>query len=257
MSRRGPKSERIGQKKPKSRSALKAATSNSENKSEEMKSEQKLMDMEGVNLYIDLMWDVKRRMDFVQQVMSNEIHLKYVNPKVETIYLQFRLVLEEIALGSLVANPLVLQEVESKWGEFRSAKDLVRKVRNLNPNYYPKPIEIPAGNKFQWNKIEEHSYLTEDRFMTLYDICSSRALHINPLREKRDKQHYLDLENKAPKWHKWIINLLNAHTVSLVDQNELWFIQMGDGNTIPTADLFKKYYHATDIKGLSDLGLSS
>ena len=39
MSRRGPKSERIGQKKPKSRSVQKEAVANSENKSQEKKGE--------------------------------------------------------------------------------------------------------------------------------------------------------------------------------------------------------------------------
>lgn len=200
------------------------------------------MNQEGAHRYTELMWDAKRRSELINRVLANEINLVYEISKVEFIYLQFRLILEHLALGSLVANPAVLQQVQSKWGQYRNAKELAKEIRTHNPNYYPKPIQISTETKFKWDDVEERTYLTEDRFMTLYDICSNQVLHTNSLRQKRGQEHYPKLARKAATWHKWIHSLLNKHLVYPADMSGLWLIQMGQGfDTRPTAQPFGKW----------------
>jgi hypothetical protein len=50
-------------------------------------------------------------------------------------------------------------------------------------------------------------YLTKDRFVTLYDKCGGILHARNPFAPEQD--HPM-LEQAAPKWYLWIVNLLNV-----------------------------------------------
>jgi hypothetical protein len=71
--------------------------------------------------------------------------------------------------------------------------------------------------------------------MTLYDKCGSILHAKNPFAPEHD---YAKLEEEGPKWYLWIVNLLNAHTIRLVGDVNLYLIQMGDGTKPPTYDVF-------------------
>jgi hypothetical protein len=78
-------------------------------------------------------------------------------------------------------------------------------------------------------------YLTKDRFMTLYDKCGSILHAKNPFAPEQD---YAKLEEACPKWYLWIVNLLNAHTIRLVGDVNIYLVQMGNDSSAPTYTVF-------------------
>ena len=196
----------------------------------------------GASRYADLMWDAKRRTELVQLVGRDEIHLRFQISKVEFGYLQFRLILEAIALGSLVANPPLFEELQSKWRKRpQSTKRLLQELRSVNPNFYPTPIQIDSHNKHKWHDVDPRSYLTEERFLTLYNIINDQVVHLGKAPWKRSHDHYEKLARDMEKWWGWIHNLLNQHLVYPPDKSQLWLFQMGKGfDKRPTATSFAR-----------------
>ena len=78
-------------------------------------------------------------------------------------------VLELIAMGSLLANSKALAQVQSKIQRYWNAKDLLKDIQAINPDFYPRPIvQKPSqrpGVKMDWLD-GSHDYLTKDRFVT-------------------------------------------------------------------------------------------
>jgi hypothetical protein len=147
--------------------------------------------------------------------------------RVDFVYLQFRKILELIAMGSLLANSKALGQVQSKIEHYWNAKDLLKDIQAINLDFYPRPIvQKPSqrpGVKIDWLD-RSGDYLTRDRFVTLYDKCGGILHAKNPFASEQD---YLTLEKAAPNWHLWILNLLNAHTIRLIGDVNIWLMQMG------------------------------
>lgn len=57
-----------------------------------------------LNLYQDCLYEIKRRIDVAADHINKVTTEKYLIVEVETVCLQFRKILEKIALMSLVAN---------------------------------------------------------------------------------------------------------------------------------------------------------
>ena len=119
-----------------------------------------------------------------------------------------------------------------------NAKDLLKDIQGINPDFYPKPvIQRPSerpGVKMDWLERSD-DYLTKDRFITLYDKCGGILHARNPFAPEQD---YPMLEQAAPNWHLLILNLLNAHTIRLVGQTDIWLMQMASDSESPTYTLF-------------------
>jgi hypothetical protein len=188
--------------------------------------------------YCVMMAEIKTRWRLVKIVGEGRVSGFPPAVRVEFVYLQFRKILELIAMGSLLANSRVLGQVQSKIQRYWNAKNLLKDIQAINPDFYPKPIvQKPSqrpGINVDWLD-RSGGYLTKDRFVTLYDKCGSILHAHNPFARQQD---YLVLEKEAPNWHLWIRNLLNVHTIRLIGDATVWLMQMGSDPEPPTYHSF-------------------
>ena len=138
-----------------------------------------------LSLYADRMKEIVKRTNVIDAFLDRRISALYVPTTVESIYLQFRNILELIATASLIVNEsarvALNEEGRRKW----HAGDILDAVEEVNPSFfYPKPIRakkshLPEG---QYNHRDfKGDYLTREQFSTLYDVCSRTIHTVNPL----------------------------------------------------------------------------
>jgi len=146
-----------------------------------------------------MMAEIKARSRLAKEVGEGRAGAFARPAKVEFVYLQFRKILELIAMGSLLANSKAFGQVQSKIQHYWNAKDLLKDIQGINPDFYPTPIiQKPSqrpGVKMDWLERPE-DYLTKDRFMTLYHKCGGILHARNPFAPEQD---YPMLEQAAPK----------------------------------------------------------
>ena len=175
--------------------------------------------------YAALMKEIKLRIDVVDHLALGGGNALYVPTTVESIYLQFRKILELVVFGSLIANKHLYSQVHDSFAKHWNAKLLVKDLRRVNPNYYPRaihevePQDPGTGNHF----IDRADSLTEDEFVDLYERCG-RILHAdNPFGSKADWEQY---RKEIMQWRLKILNLLNSHTIRLVDDSRFYLVHM-------------------------------
>jgi len=185
-----------------------------------------------------MMAEVKARSRLIDEIGEGRVSVFPQPARVEFVYLQFRKILELIAMGSLLANSKAFGQVQANIQRYWNAKDLLKDIHGINPDFYPRPIiQEPSqrrGVKIDWLDRPD-DYLTKDRFITLYDRCGSILHARNPFAPEQD---YAKLEEVSPKWHLRIVNLLNAHVIHLVGDVNRYLIQMGSQSESPTATVF-------------------
>jgi hypothetical protein len=192
------------------------------------------MNAEAIQKYCNLMAEVKLRTSVVYALIDGRLHVGYKATTIETVYLQFRKMLELIALGSLVANKEVFSKTYTEFSGCWNAELLVKDMERINPNFYPQPIiqkpsDMP-GVKMEWLERPK-DYLTKEDLIKLYKKCGAIMHSGNPYGSQVDYQYY---ESKMEHWGSRIMNLLNAHHIRLVNDPNLYLIQMGSKNEAPS-----------------------
>ncbi|MCY1218202.1 hypothetical protein D9M72_301430 [compost metagenome] len=179
--------------------------------------------------YIWLMSQVKLRLRFLEsdaermaappELPANEAVLLY-----ERVCLQLRKILELIAYSTLVANKDAFATSHPNFAEFQKAKNVLNKLRAINPRYYPAAMrETTLNGKRHFEDAMPDTWLTEDEFAPLFDSCSE-VLHVaNPF----DGSELGDLGRTVPDWIARIRGLLQVHVVALTP-DDIILVQMHD-----------------------------
>ena len=176
-------------------------------------------------LYADCMEEIKRRTEVIQGFLRHEFHAKYVMTTAESIGLQLRKTLELIALASLVANRTEYEKYRANFHRDWNGKRILETLSKANPNFYPQPskqVVNPETGKVESLKAVTTGYLSESDYVELYDICGAILHAYNPFSPMPNVQQFLD---SVPAWLRKIMNLLNHHTVQLIDPDkQLWVL---------------------------------
>jgi len=144
----------------------------------------------------------------------------------ECAYLQFRKILELIAMSSLVANRKELNKSVKRLGEMWKGKEILEMVEEVNPKFYPVPIiEEPSPKPFVKNNLieKDSGFLSKEDFTVLYNKCSKIIHADNPLGKKTD---YGALYSEGQGWLTKITGLLNCHKITLVGQDGFYLVHM-------------------------------
>ncbi len=196
------------------------------------------MNPQGVQKYLTLMAEIKRRTTVTAALANGMTHVVYKATTIESIYLQYRKALELIALGSLVANKEVFSRVYHDFAKYWNAELLVKDIERVNPDFYPRPIvQKPSGVpgiEMEWSD-RPNDYLTKDELIKLYKKCGAIMHSGNPYGSQVDYSYY---ESMVAHWGTRIVNLLNAHYIRLVNDPNLYLIQMGSVEETPTYTVF-------------------
>lgn len=188
------------------------------------------MDEAGTKKYCEIMTEVKNRVFSINLVLDGNCTLGFVPINAETVYLQFRKILELVAFGSLVANFNIYSKTRKDYSREWKATRFLKNIEEVNKDFYPDPVEhkqLEGGLPYR-NFVEFHGdYLTKDDFKNLYDICGGFMHSENPY---SDTHSYAELLEQAPTWLRKIVNLLNLHIVNFVDGTGC-LVLMGDNDT--------------------------
>lgn len=180
--------------------------------------------------YIVQMEEIKRRIESIEKIVEVSKGQLYLPVVTESVYLQFRKILELIAMSSLVANREAMEKMGRslrRLGSRWNGHEILRLVEEINPDFYPTPI---AENESQDPRVKKEltnkatGFLTRGHFSELYNRCCGSVLHAdNPF---GNQTNYEVLWRKWPVWMKRIMELLNSHTIRLVGQDGFHLVHM-------------------------------
>jgi hypothetical protein len=188
--------------------------------------------------YRAVLIEIKQRTAVVDAFMFGTVHALYVPTTIESTCLQIRKILELIAFSSLIANKDIYANQYKKFAEHWNAKLMLQDMERINPEFYPHPIiqkpsSIP-GMKSDWSDRKD-DFLTKDRFIKIYEKCGGILHADNPYGSKTDYNYY---RGHLKEWRNSIVNLLNAHTIKLVKDKNLYLFQMEAANANPSYTAF-------------------
>lgn len=179
-----------------------------------------------INLYCDVMEEIKRRTSVIDFFLSGKGHALYEPTTVESISLQIRKILELIAMASLVANKKEYEKVYSHFANAWNAEYLLKDLNRINRDFYPKPvIEQPSDDPRIKCRLadREDDYLTKAEFIKVYKKCGAIMHASNPVGRRINYEYY---KQAIPNWRQRIKNLLNTHQIRLVNQKGFYLIHM-------------------------------
>ena len=177
--------------------------------------------------YLSCMEDIKKRTDVVTAFVNKEINSKYIITTAESLALQLRIILELIALSSLVANREEYSKYRKNFKKDWNAKRILETLEKANPNFYPEPRKqkLIKEGVYDLQPITS-GYLTETNFIELYNRCSSILHADNPFSDELEIDMKKFLLEEAPKWMDKIINLLNHHVVHPINDDYMHVVLM-------------------------------
>ena len=173
--------------------------------------------------YADRMKEIVRRSDVIDAFLARKATALFLPTTVESIYLQFRSILELIATASLIVNDSAALRLSERGRRKWAAGDILKAVQEINPNfYYPKPIRADKSSipGIQYTHSEfTGDYLTREQFDTLYDVCS-KTIHVqNPFDRRSPVKDYERLLKDAIKWRRRIRDLLVRSSPHFTPEN--------------------------------------
>src|SRR5208337_4485333 len=105
---------------------------------------------EVIERYCDCMVEIKLRMEVVTGFLLGTVSAKYLPPNVESVCLQFRKILELIALGSLVAHKEDYSRQRANFAQDWHASKILKANRKTQPGILPGAHK--AGTRSVWKK---------------------------------------------------------------------------------------------------------
>jgi SEC-C motif-containing protein len=171
-----------------------------------------------IRQYCGYMEWVKQRIEAIKSMGSSPIKNRLHGfIQIESIYLQFRKILELIAMGSLLNNKEEYAKARANFDSDWNARRILENLAKVNPDFYPKPI-VDVNGDFQ----PVQGALTKDDFVTVYDRCGEVLHTANPFGKTID---YQQMSNEITGWLSKTMMLLNQHQLFMLDDG-FWLVQM-------------------------------
>ena len=177
---------------------------------------------EVISLYCGCMEEIKLRVEVARFLFNAQLHSV---PKVESLCLQIRKILELIALASLVAVKDEYAKQYEKFAQHWHAKYILRDIEKINPSFYPIPskqiLDPITGKPYRVEEVTE-GFLTRDEFLTVYETCAEMLHAGNPFGPAKD---FEAVARQVLTWVTRIMALLNHHQIQLIRPDlQLWVI---------------------------------
>jgi hypothetical protein len=209
-----------------------------------------------LDLYVAQLKEIKYRINVVLAITyGNRYTTPYPATNVELVYLQLRKILELIALSSLVANKEEYAKIEREFATEWRAKKILKKIKDINADYYPRPsrqIKGPQSGRFTFEPITS-GYLTEENFVELYSLSSNLIHARNPYAPEVDLDLY---KSRINEWEAKIRTLLNHHSILLYGgKNMIAALMQSDKDGEPHASYFAKMENPPIAPGVTQRGM--
>lgn len=199
---------------------------------------------QAIHKYANYMKEIKYRTDVIDRCIGK--HKKgeslsgYKETDIEICFLQFRKCLELIMYATVIthyAEGIKLQKriVESEY----NATKMLKFLRRVNPNFYPRPVKDTANNK-DIRTVDGlvDGYLTQKEFCHLYDRICGGLLHAK--RQDQFSEKHDEYFDEIELWLSKLTTLLNHHWVHISEEVAVSVImQTGVGGEVNVALLQK------------------
>lgn len=193
-----------------------------------------------ISKYRQCLYDIKKRTEVINHHIHGIKTTGYLGTDVELVALQFRKIIELIALSSLVANKKEYAAQRVKFKEDWNARLIFQDLERINPKFYPSPSkQVEKTNSegikyFHFDPIEA-GFLTKKEAIKIYEKCGGVLHAENPFKELKDIKQ---LQKQFPFWIKKIITLLNHHSIILTDGHMVVGLMQGKKDGQPQVTLF-------------------
>lgn len=182
--------------------------------------------MTNIETYGSVMKEIKLRTEVIAHFLSGQSKTKYAPTTVETVGLQFRKIFELIVFASLAANRDQYSCVYADFARHGNAAKLVKNLRRINPEFYPKPVvEVPSDHPGIVHELRdrERDYLSQAELVLAHGKCGALLHAANPFAKPID---YVSYQKNYTEWLAKLINLLGNHQVHLPGDRGFWLIHM-------------------------------
>lgn len=183
--------------------------------------------------YCNCMEEIRCRVTVIKGVVNGSISTQYLAFNQELAFVQFRMILELMAFGSIIANKAVYSATYKKFSEHWHAERILKDLEKVNPHFYPVALgpceRQPDGVKHFKGATEPVP--TKDDFIFLYNTCGKMLHTRNPF-TKEDPN--IPLRYSVTDWVSRIEKLLSSHLVGLLDGN-LWIVTIPSRGAIHAA----------------------
>ena len=199
------------------------------------------------HIYRELMRETRYRNLYIEAVGNNPQFGVYRSTRIESICLQIRMILENIALACLVANGDRLDELPKKIEKEYHAETILRRLDGINPDCYPQPLVLmpdPHGprdlklpdsslgvtsGRYRGKLVPrpDNDWMTREEFKEIYGRLGALLHASNPLGRKVD---YAYFEIIVPSWQDRYMNLLQHHRIAVPEEDMMYIVQM---NAVP------------------------
>jgi len=182
--------------------------------------------------YAAQMDSIVQRLESILPIVNAQSERLPILVATECVNLQFRKILELIAMASLVANREAfrkanrdLKELGKQW----NGKAILEIVEEINPDFYPDPLieekhKNPEIKKFV---AKTKGVLSRGRYMRLYHVCGEILHADNPLGKQTDYHKHLQ---QVPDWHSRLIQHLACHKIQLVGYDGICLVHLRGGH---------------------------
>ena len=170
------------------------------------------------------MLEIEKRIETIEDLYAGRHSTTYDVTTIESICLQFRKVLELIAFSSLITHKDSYIKVRADIRRDWHADRILKKVEQLNENFYPVPLTDP---KYSAKPFKRGGYLTRKQFSKLYDKCGDILHARNPF-DRYNKP--LAFQRKVPDYVSRIKELLDIHLITFSGSDKAIFVEVPFGN---------------------------
>lgn len=179
-----------------------------------------------MDAYISAMTQIKLRIDLMNKIRIRKIDLLYDVPIAEFCTLQIRMITETIVLASLAANRELFEASQKKFSQHWHPKKIIHDIERLNKDFYPVPVIETAGklgNPEREINNKSNGFLTKQELIEIHGKCGN-ILHARlPSNKRVVYSKYIDWTRECTKK---IMELLNSHTIKLLDDEVFYLVQM-------------------------------
>ncbi len=189
--------------------------------------------------YFVELYGIKNRLLLIDKFIKLELTTGIVGPDVEFVCLQFRKLLEQIAMLSLIAHVEQYSKIQSRFATQWNAKKILKEIEELNENYYPIPAKISEDDRGKFiDPIQNLDCLSKEDFLELYQICSGVIHAENPYVEKPKTPR--PIEGTFRKWYDKVYNLISFHVLVLYKMEYTFYGEIHNDAGIPRVQLLEK-----------------
>jgi len=173
--------------------------------------------------YKSCMLEIVSRALLIQELGNKQSSMSQ-NRMLEFLSLQLRMIIEYLILGCLVANSRHYKKGIEQLGKEWRPKQIKKFLENVNPKYYPNPIELEIIGHQQVNIINIKSgFITIDELINAYNICCDYLHANNPFASPKD---YNVLISYFRTWLHGINGLLKQHIIELGSGRKMFAVQV-------------------------------